>query len=68
MTTELEHGADTRRSDRNLAARFQFVSHAAEMAAKHAPLGRRASAYAKVMADNGFAELDMREIRRLVGD
>jgi hypothetical protein len=69
MTTEVEHGTQAQqRCERDLAVRFQFVSHAAEMAAKGAPLGHRASAYAKVMADNGFGDLDMREVRRLVGD
>jgi hypothetical protein len=69
MTTDLDQEADAqRRGERDLAVRFQFVSHAAEMAAKSAPFGRRSSAYAKVMADNGFSDLDMREVRRLVGD
>jgi hypothetical protein len=70
MSTELDRRDEEseRGSKPALAARFQFVSHSAEIAACGAPRGRRASAYAKVMVDNGFADLDMAEVRRLVGD
>lgn len=55
-------------AQRNAAERFAHVSRAAELAAKLAPRGRRASAFAKVMADNGYPKLDMDEVRRIVGD
>src|SRR5206468_2348928 len=52
MSTELEQRdlESARKTERALAARFQFVSHSAELAARGAPRGRRASAYAKVMS------------------
>lgn len=66
-TSEVDDDA-VRARERSVAARFLFVSRTAETAAKAAPSGRRASAYAKVMRDNGYPDLDMREVRRLVGD
>jgi len=43
-----------RAHERSVDARFLFISRSADVAAKTAPVGRRASAYAKVMRDNGY--------------
>lgn len=59
---------DVRARQRSVAVRFLFITRSAELAARTAPVGGRASAYAKVMRDNGYDDLDMDEVRRLVGE
>jgi len=68
MSTRDTDAAAVRSHQRSLAERFLFVSRSADAAARAAPVGCRASAYVKVMRDNGYDELDMDEVRRLVGD
>ena len=53
---------------RDIARRFGVVSQTADEAAKAAPRGHKASAYAKVMTENGYLQLNMAEVRRLVGE
>jgi len=55
-------------AQRSAAERFAQVSGSADLAARSVARGRRASAFAKVMADNGYPDLDMDEVRRLVGE
>lgn len=53
---------------RSVAVRFQIASKQADQAAQAAPLGRKATAFAEALRSNGFLELDMVEIARIVGE
>jgi hypothetical protein len=57
-----------RQAQLDLAVKFQRVTKQAAAAARAAAPGRRGSAYAHVMCQNGFTDLDMDEVRRLVGE
>jgi len=53
---------------RSVAVRFQIASQQADQAAQAAPLGRKATAFAEALRRNGFLDLDMGEIARIVGE
>lgn len=55
-------------SPRDLAIRFQAATRRADEVARAAPHGRKATAYADVLRSEGFLELDMAEVSRIVGE